>query len=65
VLTTQRLTPCLLKDRYGLSWQIVPDNMDALFRDEESVGAKRAMEAMLPMKKLDIAQLQRAHDGKA
>ena len=52
-----------LKDRYGLSWQVVPANMDELFKDEESPGAKRAMEAMLQMKKLDIAELERAHGG--
>jgi predicted 3-demethylubiquinone-9 3-methyltransferase (glyoxalase superfamily) len=52
-----------LKDRYGLSWQIVPTIMDELFADAESPGAQRAMEAMLGMKKLDIAELRRAHDG--
>ena len=49
-----------LKDRYGLSWQIVPDNMDELFKDEKSSEAARAMDAMLHMKKLDIASIQRA-----
>lgn len=52
-----------LKDRYGLSWQVVPASMDELFKDEQSAGAQRAMEAMLRMKKIDIAELQRAHDG--
>ena len=52
-----------LKDRYGLSWQVVPNMMDEFFRDEKSPGAQRAMEALLPMKKLDIAALRRAHDG--
>ena len=52
-----------LKDRYGVSWQVVPANMEELFKDEESPGAKRAMEAMLQMKKLDIAELERAHGG--
>jgi predicted 3-demethylubiquinone-9 3-methyltransferase (glyoxalase superfamily) len=52
-----------LKDRYGLSWQVVPANMDEMFKDESSAGSQRAMEAMLQMKKIDIAQLQRAHDG--
>ena len=52
-----------LKDRYGLSWQVVPENMEELFKDEESPGAKRAMEAMLKMKKIDIAELERAHGG--
>ncbi len=54
-----------LKDRYGLSWQIVPSMMDELFKDEKSEGTQRAMEAMLRMKKLDIAELRRAHAGKA
>ena len=54
-----------LKDRYGLSWQIVPNFMDELMRDEQSPGAKRAMAAMLRMKKIDIAELRRAHAGAA
>ena len=53
-----------LKDRYGLSWQIVPSMMDDVFKDEKSPGAQRAMKAMLKMKKLDIAELRRAHAGK-
>jgi predicted 3-demethylubiquinone-9 3-methyltransferase (glyoxalase superfamily) len=52
-----------LKDRYGLSWQVVPANMEEMFEDETSPEAKRAMEAMLKMKKIDIAELQRAYDG--
>jgi predicted 3-demethylubiquinone-9 3-methyltransferase (glyoxalase superfamily) len=54
-----------LKDRYGLSWQVVPDQMDELFVDAESPAAQRSMEAMLQMKKLDIAELRRAYDGVA
>jgi predicted 3-demethylubiquinone-9 3-methyltransferase (glyoxalase superfamily) len=54
-----------LKDRYGLSWQVVPNSLDELYKDENSAGSQRAMEAMLKMKKIDIAALQRAHDGKA
>jgi len=54
-----------LKDRYGVSWQVVPNVMDELFRDEKSPGTQRAMEAMLRMKKIDIAALRRAHDGTA
>jgi predicted 3-demethylubiquinone-9 3-methyltransferase (glyoxalase superfamily) len=50
-----------LKDRYGASWQIVPSDMDDLFKDEKSAGTQRAMEAMLQMKKLDIAELRRAY----
>ena len=49
-----------LKDRYGQSWQIVPTIIPELFQDHESAPAQRAMEAMLKMKKLDIAELERA-----
>jgi predicted 3-demethylubiquinone-9 3-methyltransferase (glyoxalase superfamily) len=52
-----------LKDKYGLSWQIVPKMMDELFTDHESETAKRAMAVMLQMKKLDIAELERAVKG--
>ncbi len=54
-----------LKDRYGVSWQVVPGFLTELFKDEQSAGTQRAMEAMLRMKKLDIAELRRAHDGAA
>ena len=54
-----------LKDRYGLSWQVVPSEMDEMFEEENSPGARRAMEAMLRMKKLDIAELRRAYEGVA
>jgi predicted 3-demethylubiquinone-9 3-methyltransferase (glyoxalase superfamily) len=52
-----------LKDRYGVSWQVVPADINKLFEDAESPGAQAAMEAMLKMKKIDIAALQEAHDG--
>jgi predicted 3-demethylubiquinone-9 3-methyltransferase (glyoxalase superfamily) len=52
-----------LKDRFGLSWQVIPKMMDEMFRDENSPGAQAAMEAMLKMKKLDIAALKEAHDN--
>jgi predicted 3-demethylubiquinone-9 3-methyltransferase (glyoxalase superfamily) len=52
-----------LKDRFGLSWQVTPRMMDELFEDEKSAGAQRAMDAMLKMKKLDIAELRRAYEG--
>jgi predicted 3-demethylubiquinone-9 3-methyltransferase (glyoxalase superfamily) len=52
-----------LKDRYGVSWQIVPDFLEELFVDAESAGTKRAMAAMLQMKKIDIAEIRRAYDG--
>ena len=54
-----------LKDRFGLSWQVVPRMMDELLKDEKSGGAQRAMNAMLKMKKLDIAELRRAYEGAA
>ena len=52
-----------LKDRYGVSWQIAPKGMEEFYKDESSPGAQRTMEAMLKMKKLDIAELKRAYDG--
>jgi len=52
-----------LKDRYGLSWQVTPKGMDELFSDADPQRAERAMEAMLKMKKLDVAALQSAADG--
>jgi predicted 3-demethylubiquinone-9 3-methyltransferase (glyoxalase superfamily) len=55
--------PCgWLKDRYGVSWQIVPTVLEELVRDPDPQRAQRAMKAMLGMKKLDIAELQRAAD---
>ena len=52
-----------LKDRYGVSWQVVPDGMERMMADAQSPGAKRAMTAMLKMKKMDIAALERAYAG--
>lgn len=52
-----------LKDRYGLSWQIVPVEMNALFDDPDSPKTERAMAAMLKMKKLDLAALKKAYEG--
>jgi predicted 3-demethylubiquinone-9 3-methyltransferase (glyoxalase superfamily) len=52
-----------LKDKYGLSWQVVPNAMLHMFDDPESAASRRAMEAMLEMKKLDIAALERAYAG--
>ena len=51
------------KDRFGLSWQVVPDGTDELFGDADPKRAERAMKAMFTMKKLDIAELRRAADG--
>lgn len=52
-----------LKDRWGLSWQIVPRRMNELLGDPDPDRARRAMEAMLEMGKLDVAELERAADG--
>ena len=52
-----------LKDRFGLSWQVTPTIMDEMFKDHDSPQAARAMEAMMKMKKLNIAELQRAYNG--
>ncbi len=56
--------PCgWVKDRFGLSWQVVPKGMDQLFSDPDADRARRAMEAMLKMRKLDIAAIKAAADG--
>ncbi|MEO6398289.1 MAG: VOC family protein [Tepidiformaceae bacterium] len=56
--------PCgWLKDRYGLSWQIVPNLLDVLMKDGDHDRAKRVAEAMLGMGKLDVAALQAAYDA--
>ena len=56
--------PCgWLKDRFGLSWQVVPDGMAELFADPDPERARRAMEAMLKMRKLDIAAMRAAAEG--
>jgi predicted 3-demethylubiquinone-9 3-methyltransferase (glyoxalase superfamily) len=52
-----------LKDRFGLSWQIVPVVLADLLGDSDPAKAGRAMKAMLAMKKLDIAKLKQAHAG--
>jgi predicted 3-demethylubiquinone-9 3-methyltransferase (glyoxalase superfamily) len=49
-----------LKDKFGLSWQIVPTILPKLLADEDKNKSKKVMEAMLKMKKIDIAALQRA-----
>jgi predicted 3-demethylubiquinone-9 3-methyltransferase (glyoxalase superfamily) len=54
-----------LKDRYGLSWQVVPTGMEELFADPDKGRAERAMKAMLGMRKLDIAALRAAADDEA
>ena len=49
-----------LKDKYGLSWQVVPRALAAALRSHNSAGAQRAMQALLRMKKIDVAEIRRA-----
>ena len=53
-----------LKDKFGLSWQIIPSALGRLLGDKDRAKAGRAMQAMLQMKKIDIAKLQLAFDGR-
>lgn len=52
-----------VKDKYGLSWQIVPRQLTQLLGDPDRGRAKRAFEAMMEMKRIDIAAIERAADG--
>jgi predicted 3-demethylubiquinone-9 3-methyltransferase (glyoxalase superfamily) len=52
-----------LKDRFGLSWQVVPTVLPRLMTDSDPKKSERVMTALLQMKKLDIAALERAHAG--
>jgi predicted 3-demethylubiquinone-9 3-methyltransferase (glyoxalase superfamily) len=52
-----------LKDKYGLSWQIVPEALPSLLGDPDPERSERAMQAMLKMKKLDIHEMERAAAG--
>jgi predicted 3-demethylubiquinone-9 3-methyltransferase (glyoxalase superfamily) len=52
-----------LKDKFGLSWQIVPNSLGRMLSDPDAAKSKRAMDAMLQMDKLDLEQLQQAYDG--
>lgn len=53
-----------LKDRYGLSWQIVPTALTLMLRDKDEAKVARVTEAFLKMKKLDIAALKKAYEGR-
>jgi predicted 3-demethylubiquinone-9 3-methyltransferase (glyoxalase superfamily) len=52
-----------LKDKYGLSWQVVPSVLPELFKNKDPEKTKRVMKAMLQMKKIDIAILKQASEG--
>ena len=52
-----------LKDKYGLSWQIVPNELVELLASKDAAKSHRVMKAMLPMKKIDIATLKQAAEG--
>ncbi|CAL9356567.1 VOC family protein [Streptomyces sp. enrichment culture] len=56
--------PCgWLKDRYGVSWQVIPDRLAGMMSDPDPERARRTTEAMLSMGKLDIAALEKAYAG--
>ena len=52
-----------LKDKFGLSWQVVPSILSKLYSSGDAEKSKRVMQAMMKMKKMDIAALQKAYDG--
>jgi predicted 3-demethylubiquinone-9 3-methyltransferase (glyoxalase superfamily) len=56
--------PCgWLKDKYEVSWQIIPTTLGKMMQDKDTVKANRVMQAMLQMKKIDIQRLKQAYDG--
>lgn len=56
--------PCgWLKDKFGVSWQIVSDGFDRMLQDPDSTKVKRVWQAMMQMQKIDLAILQAAYDG--
>jgi predicted 3-demethylubiquinone-9 3-methyltransferase (glyoxalase superfamily) len=56
--------PCgWLKDKFGLSWQVVPNVLGTMLQDKDPARAQRTMEAMMKMSKLDLAALKKAYDG--
>jgi predicted 3-demethylubiquinone-9 3-methyltransferase (glyoxalase superfamily) len=54
-----------LKDKYGLSWQIIPTTLPRMLSDPDPQKAQRVMQAMLKMKKIDVAKLKRAYDNQS
>jgi predicted 3-demethylubiquinone-9 3-methyltransferase (glyoxalase superfamily) len=54
-----------LKDKFGVSWQIVPEALPRMMKDKDPAKAKRVMEAMMQMVKLDVGKLERVYEGAA
>ena len=54
-----------LKDKYGLSWQVIPTALNRMLADKDPEKAQRVMQAMLQMSKIDVAELERARDETA
>jgi predicted 3-demethylubiquinone-9 3-methyltransferase (glyoxalase superfamily) len=52
-----------LRDKFGVSWQVVPTTLGKLLADKDPEKSKRVMQAMLTMDKIDIARLQKAYEG--
>jgi predicted 3-demethylubiquinone-9 3-methyltransferase (glyoxalase superfamily) len=52
-----------LKDRFGVSWQVVPTELTTLLNDPDPGRARRATEAMLQMRRIDVEEIRRAADG--
>jgi len=53
-----------LKDKFGLSWQIIPNTLGQMLSDKDAAKAKRVLDVLLQSDKLDFARLQQAYDGK-
>ena len=54
-----------LKDKYGVSWQVIPKGLSELLGDPDSEKSQRAMKAMLQMKKIDIGEIRQAYEGQS
>ena len=52
-----------LKDRFGVSWQVIPRQLNEMLESDDRDGARRAMEAMLGMTKIDVSKLREAYEG--
>jgi predicted 3-demethylubiquinone-9 3-methyltransferase (glyoxalase superfamily) len=52
-----------LKDKYGVSWQVVPSILGPMLQDKDSEKSKRVMEAMMKMDKMDIIKFKQAYEG--